>query len=143
MKEKSNEVDRSSSSSCSRSIIYNGRFFNFSRISYVSSSFLSKVIKMTEHTPTPWHRNIPPASKYPTIFSGRNKHVAQIVTRGLPEDEIEANAAFLVEAVNNHEALKARVKELEEFLKRLQIQNIECSVTDQELNFLIGEECNR
>lgn len=71
---------------------------------------------MTKHTPTPWHRNISPASKYPVIFSGRNKHVAQVVTRGLSEDEIEANCRFIVEAVNNHEALKARVEEITEAL---------------------------
>lgn len=29
-----------------------------------------------KHTPGPWHRNIPPASKYPIVFSGRNAHVA-------------------------------------------------------------------
>jgi hypothetical protein len=28
------------------------------------------------HTPGPWHRNIRKDGKYPTVYAGRNKHVA-------------------------------------------------------------------
>src|SRR5690349_9189461 len=35
-----------------------------------------------EHTPGPWHRNIKPATKYPTVWSGRNLHVAYVSTGG-------------------------------------------------------------
>lgn len=58
-----------------------------------------------KHTPTPWLRNIPPAAKYSTIFSGRNTHVLRLVSSGLPEDEVEANCEFLLRAVNSHAAL--------------------------------------
>ncbi|MCA3185983.1 hypothetical protein [Cupriavidus sp.] len=44
-----------------------------------------------KHTPGPWHRNIRPATKYPVVWSGRNKHVLAIKTIGLTEEEIEAN----------------------------------------------------
>lgn len=33
----------------------------------------------SSHTPTPWSRNIPPITKYPTIFSGRNQHVLVVL----------------------------------------------------------------
>lgn len=48
------------------------------------------------HTAGTWQRNIPPASKYPTIFAGRNTHVARVVTEGLPPEEIEANTDLIV-----------------------------------------------
>ena len=32
----------------------------------------------TSHTPGPWHRNIPPATKYNTVFAGRNTHVCHM-----------------------------------------------------------------
>jgi hypothetical protein len=48
-----------------------------------------------KHTPGPWHRNIPPASKYPIIFSGRNTHVAQVCVGGLTPEEIEANCNLI------------------------------------------------
>lgn len=59
------------------------------------------------HTPGPWHRNIPPASKYPTVWSGRNTHVAAICP-GAPrrsgngcsmsEEEQEANINLIAAA---------------------------------------------
>lgn len=62
--------------------------------------------KQAQHTPTPWHRNIPPAYKYPTIFAGRNTHVARVVCESdTTEAEQEANADFIVRAVNSHAAL--------------------------------------
>jgi hypothetical protein len=64
----------------------------------------------TKHSPTPWHRNVRPASHYPIIFSGRNTHVCQIVSRGLTEETIEANCDFLVRAVNCHGELTAALK---------------------------------
>lgn len=51
-----------------------------------------------KHTPGPWGRNIKPASRYPIIFAGRNTHVAQVITRGLPENECEANADLIAAA---------------------------------------------
>jgi hypothetical protein len=52
----------------------------------------------TKHTPGPWHRNIKPASKYPIVFAGRNTHVAQIISAGLSEDEVEANMRLISKA---------------------------------------------
>jgi len=54
-----------------------------------------------------WHRNIKPASKYPVIFAGRNTHVAQVITRGLGDDEAEANADLIAAAPALYEALEA------------------------------------
>lgn len=50
------------------------------------------------HTPGFWSRNIPPASKYTTIFAGRNTHVAYLATESLSEEEIEANANLIASA---------------------------------------------
>lgn len=60
-----------------------------------------------KHTPGPWHRNIRPASKYPTVWSGRNTHVAAIcpgAPRGsgngctMSEEEQEANINLIAAA---------------------------------------------
>jgi hypothetical protein len=51
-----------------------------------------------KHTEGPWGRNIPPASKYPVIYAGRNTHVAQVISKGLPDAEVEANANLIAAA---------------------------------------------
>jgi hypothetical protein len=70
---------------------------------------------MTEHTPTPWsiydkadscHVKI--MGRYPD--SG-GAHVADVLTPG--------NAAFIVEAVNDREALQREIDRLQEALKEL------------------------
>ncbi|OFC61799.1 hypothetical protein BAE30_03895 [Acidithiobacillus caldus] len=54
------------------------------------------------------HRNAPPATKYPTIFAGRNTHVARvIVDGGLTAEEIEANCNVIAAAPRLLEALIA------------------------------------
>jgi hypothetical protein len=60
------------------------------------------------HTQGPWHRNIPPASKYPVIFAGRNTHVAILAVRGtsMPPEEIEANCNLIAAAPELLYALK-------------------------------------
>jgi hypothetical protein len=72
----------------------------------------------SKHTPGPWHRNIKPITRYPVIFAGRNTHVAQVVTRGgsMPEAEMEANAALIVEAPAMLEALRDTATALERVL---------------------------
>ncbi len=50
------------------------------------------------HTPGPWGRNIKPASKYITIYAGRNTHVAHLATGGLTEREIENNCNLIASA---------------------------------------------
>lgn len=52
----------------------------------------------TKHTPGPWHRNIKPATKYNTIFAGRNTHVTRLAVEGKTEEEVEANCALIVAA---------------------------------------------
>lgn len=51
-----------------------------------------------KHTPGPWHRNIKPATKYTTVWSGRNKHVARVVVDGLAPEEVEANICLIAAA---------------------------------------------
>lgn len=58
------------------------------------------------HTPGPWHRNIPPASKYNTIFAGRNTHVCSLDRAGKSESEIEANAYLIAAAPDLLAALR-------------------------------------
>lgn len=60
-----------------------------------------------KHTPGPWHRNIRPATKYPVVWSGRNKHVLAVKTIGLTEEEIEANINLAVSAPDLLAALQA------------------------------------
>lgn len=55
-----------------------------------------------------WHRNVPPATKFPTIFAGRNTHVARVVVDGgLTPEEIEANCNLIAAAPKLLEALIA------------------------------------
>ena len=70
---------------------------------------------MSKHTPGPWHRNIPPASKYPTVWSGRNTHVAAISPGAhrrsgngctMSEEEQEANINLIAAAPEMLAALK-------------------------------------
>jgi len=70
-------------------------------------------VSMTEHTPTPWY-----VSKEVSSFSSiRGEDMTIVATRHrLPRNIHEANMIFIVEAVNNHEAMKARVDELEKAL---------------------------
>lgn len=53
---------------------------------------------MSGHTAGPWHRNIQPASKYPTVFAGRSTHVASVATVGISAREIEANCDLIAAA---------------------------------------------
>lgn len=59
-----------------------------------------------KYTQGGWDRNIAPAAKYPIIFAGRNTHVAQLITRGLPAEEQEANANLIAAAPDLLEALR-------------------------------------
>jgi hypothetical protein len=54
--------------------------------------------RLDAHTPGPWSRNIPPASKYCVVFAGRNTHVATVCTQGLSESEIEGNINLIAAA---------------------------------------------
>ena len=61
-------------------------------------------MSIAKHTPGPWYRNIPPANKYTTVWSGRNKHVAYI--KQMPDDvEAEANINLIAAAPAMYEAL--------------------------------------
>lgn len=62
---------------------------------------------MSGHTPGPWGRNIPPISKYPVIYAGRNTHVAQVLTKATSEAEAEANADLIAAAPELLAACKA------------------------------------
>lgn len=61
---------------------------------------------MSKHTEGPWSRNIPPITKYPTIYAGRNTHICVVSTRnGLSLPELEANAKLIAAAPDLLEAL--------------------------------------
>lgn len=62
-----------------------------------------------KHTPGPWHRNIPPATHYTTVWSGRNTHVARVLPEGLSEAEVEANICLIASAPELLEALRLLV----------------------------------
>lgn len=68
-------------------------------------------MSITKHTPIPWHRNIPPATKYTTIFSGRNKHVCRVVVDGLTPEEVEANCNLIIKGVNNFQTMLDALKD--------------------------------
>lgn len=46
------------------------------------------------HTPGPWSRNIRANGKYPTVFSGRNNHIA-VVSQQTEGEETEANITLI------------------------------------------------
>lgn len=69
----------------------------------------------TKHTPGPWHRNIKPATKYNTIFSGRNTHVTRLAVEGKSEEEVEANCALIVAAPDLLAALRIAETALEAY----------------------------
>lgn len=58
------------------------------------------------HTPGPWHRNIKPATKYPTIFASLNTHIAAVKTEGMSPEEVEANIDLLTAAPDMFETLE-------------------------------------
>ncbi len=49
----------------------------------------------SQHTPGPWSRNIKPATKYPTLFAGRNTHICTVSVSGLPPETVEANMLLI------------------------------------------------
>jgi hypothetical protein len=56
---------------------------------------------MSKHTPTPW--TVPDGGIRPAIYTADEvEHIATMADTG---DEMEANAAFIVRAVNSHDAL--------------------------------------
>jgi hypothetical protein len=52
---------------------------------------------MSAPTPGPWHRNIPADGKYPTVFAGRNQHVA-VASQQKDSAETEANISLIAAA---------------------------------------------
>jgi hypothetical protein len=63
-----------------------------------------------KHTLGPWHRNIKPITRYPTIFAGRNTHLAKIIVEGIGLSEAEANADLIAAAPDLLEALQTIVR---------------------------------
>lgn len=84
----------------------------------------------SKHTPGPWSRNIPPASQYPVIFSGANVHVAQVISRCCPVDQVEANTNLIAAAPELLEALENAVKLLWEHCEGLapRIEPLEAAI---------------
>lgn len=63
----------------------------------------------SQHTPGPWSRNIKPATKYPTLFAGRNTHVCIVSVSGLPPETVEANLLLIRAAPDMLAALESLV----------------------------------
>lgn len=59
----------------------------------------------TQHTPGPWNRNIRAGGKYPTVFAGRNQHVA-VATQQKDPAETEANIDLIAAAPDLLAALR-------------------------------------
>lgn len=72
---------------------------------------------MPSHTKGPWHRNIKPATKYGTIFAGRNTHVCYLNIKGLSDATIEANCDLIVAAPDLLAACKAALHDKVEAYK--------------------------
>lgn len=72
---------------------------------------------MSKHTPGPWHRNVKPATKYNTVWSGRNKHVARVVVEGLDPEEVEANIRLIAAAPDLLEALQTLLVDGRDYTK--------------------------
>lgn len=68
------------------------------------------------HTPGPWHRNIKPATKYNTVWSGRNTHVAYTAVQGLTPGEVEANISLIAAAPELLAALEACLPDLKHYV---------------------------
>jgi hypothetical protein len=67
-----------------------------------------------EHTPGPWQRNAPPASKYVTVFAGRNIHIAAIKPEGKTQQECEANINLIAAAPDLLDACQEFVRKVDE-----------------------------
>ena len=79
-----------------------------------------------KHTPGRLGRNIPPVTRYPILYAGRNSHVCRVVTGGgIPDDEAEANADRLVACWNACEGFDdpAAVREAIDLLERIYLAN--------------------
>lgn len=70
-------------------------------------------------TPGSWSRNIPPASKYPTIFAGRNTHVCAVTPSN---KQVEGNCDLIAAVPEMAQLIAdqaARIAELERDAARL------------------------
>lgn len=69
---------------------------------------------MSGHTPTPWRVTRDERGEIIRAVDDTGRPIASMWLNG---DDAEANAAFIVEAVNSHAALKARIEALEAALE--------------------------
>lgn len=77
-----------------------------------------------KHTPGPWHRNIPPATKYVTVYAGRNTHVTYVATQYLTPEEVEANINLIAAAPELLERLKQAVEMIKDLRNEHHTVNI-------------------
>lgn len=64
----------------------------------------------TTHTPGPWHENILPASKYVTVYAGRNTHICNVVPILRNEMQTAANRRLIAAAPDLLEAAQVFVR---------------------------------
>lgn len=67
---------------------------------------------MPQWTQGDWGRNIKPATKYNTIYAGRNTHVCHLAG-GLSTEETEANCNLIVAAPKMFETLERVLRDKE------------------------------
>jgi hypothetical protein len=81
---------------------------------------------MNAHTPTPWYADQDQREGYEWnvhIIEDDRPHMRIcFMSNG---EQSQANAALIVEAVNSHASLKARIEELEEALEKVRSYNVD------------------
>lgn len=70
----------------------------------------------TTHTPGPWHENILPASKYVTVYAGRNTHICNVVPILRNEMQTAANRRLIAAAPELLEAAQACLADLHHYV---------------------------
>lgn len=69
-----------------------------------------------KHTPGPWHRNVPPARQYPTVFAGRNMHIAALRPDSrISDEEAEANLNLIAAAPDLLAACETTLRLMRQF----------------------------
>ncbi len=68
-----------------------------------------------KHTPTPWQEFEPQTSKLLTIEDFKGNHIASIGHRN--SEAVAANAAFIIRAVNSHDALVEALEEAQTYIQ--------------------------
>ncbi len=86
---------------------------------------------MTTHTPTPWNLN----PKAVLVIESEGITVASCGNANVIRDQWEANAAFIVRAVNAHDELLRVVKALESWVDANNMPQCQSLMPDKDQSF--------